>query len=371
MTTPSASTGFFWDERCFWHAGGNYAFTLPLGGLVQPLASGGLPENPETKRRMKNLMDVTGLSHDLAMRPCAAATVEDIRRVHPADFVARFQELSSNGGGELGMRTPFTQDGFEMAALSAGLAKDALYSVLRGEVANAYALSRPPGHHCLPDFPNGFCLLANIAIAVRAAQADGLVQRVAVLDWDVHHGNGTEAIFYDDPTVLTVSLHQDRNYPVDTGAFADRGEGRGHGYNLNIPLPAGCGHNNYLEAMEALALPAIEAFAPDVIIIACGFDAAAIDPLGRMLATAETFRAMTTQVLERASHLCQGRVVAVHEGGYSEVYVPFCGHAVVQELSNSQVSAPDPLADTLQARQPAQAFDTFISGQIAEMRDAL
>ena len=365
------TTGFFWDEKCFWHAGGNYAFTLPLGGLVQPLASGGLPENPETKRRLKNLMDVTGLSADLDMRGAAQATDEDILRVHPADFVRKFKELSANGGGELGMRTPFTQGGFEMAALSAGLAKDALYAVLRGEVQNAYALSRPPGHHCLPDFPNGFCLLANIAIAVRAALADGLVKRVAVLDWDVHHGNGTEAIFYDDPDVLTVSIHQDRNYPVDTGDFADRGTGAGLGTNLNIPLPAGCGHANYLEAMEHLAIPAIKAFAPDVIIIACGFDAAAIDPLGRMLAHSDTFRAMTAQVMQLADHICDGRIMAAHEGGYSEVYVPFCGHAVLEQMSGSQITAADPLLQTLIARQPGAAFDAFVSGQIADMKAAL
>jgi acetoin utilization deacetylase AcuC-like enzyme len=364
-------TGFFWDERCFWHAGGNYAFTLPLGGLVQPLAAGGLPENPETKRRLKNLIDVTGLSADLDMRHAAPATLDDIHRVHPADFVAEFRQLSASGGGELGMRTPFTQDGFDMAALSAGLAKDALYAVMKGEVNNAYALSRPPGHHCLPDFPNGFCLLANIAIAIRAAQAEGLVRRVAVLDWDVHHGNGTEAIFYDDPDVLTISIHQEHNYPTDTGDFADRGTGAGHGANLNIPLPPGCGHNSYLEAMDRLALPAIDAFAPDIIIIACGFDAAAVDPLGRMLASADTFAAMTRQVMQRADALCDGRFIAVHEGGYSEVYVPFCGHAVLEQMSGSKITAPDPLAATLKARQPNAAFEAFISDQITLMQDAL
>jgi acetoin utilization deacetylase AcuC-like enzyme len=112
-------------------------------------------------------------------------------------------------------------------------------------VENAYALSRPPGHHCLPDFPNGFCLLNNIAIAVEAAMADGLSARVAVLDWDVHHGNGTEAIFYDRDDVLTISIHQERNYPQDSGDFEDRGSDAGEGYNLNIPLPPGAGHVTY------------------------------------------------------------------------------------------------------------------------------
>ena len=173
------ATGFFWDERCFWHGGGNYAFTLPLGGHVQPLAAGGLPESPETKRRLKNLMDVTGLSDELILSSAPEATRDDLLRVHPASYLDAFKAMSDSGGGELGMRTPFAQGGYEAAALSAGLAKAAVEQVWTGALDNAYALSRPPGHHCLPDFPNGFCLLANIAIAIEAAQADHGLGRVA------------------------------------------------------------------------------------------------------------------------------------------------------------------------------------------------
>jgi acetoin utilization deacetylase AcuC-like enzyme len=364
------TTGFFWDERTFWHGGGNYAGMFPVGGLVQPL-SGGLPENPETKRRLKNLMDVTGLSRDLVMSGADPATTEDLRRVHPASYLDAFKAMSDAGGGELGRRTPFGPGGFEIAALSAGLAKAALFAVLKGRIDNAYALSRPPGHHCLSDWPNGFCLLANIAIAIEATRAAGLAQRFAVLDWDVHHGNGTEAIFYDRADVLTVSLHQDRNYPMDTGDFAARGTGAGTGFNLNIPLPPGSGHRGYLTAMERLALPAIRAFQPDVLIIACGFDAAINDPLGRMLATAETFRAMTGQVTSLADEVCDGRIVMVHEGGYSETYVPFCGHAVIETLSGSAMRAPDPMAEVFAARQPGPAFDAFLDGLIAEMAAAV
>lgn len=360
-------TGFFWDERCFWHAGGNYAFTLPIGDLVQPLAAGGLPESPETKRRLKNLLDVTGLINDLDAKSAPKATWEDMARVHPDAFLRKFKELSDTGGGELGMRTPFAQGGFEVAALSAGLAKGALFDVLKGRVENAYALSRPPGHHCLPDFPNGFCLLANIAIAVEAALAEGLTDRVAVIDWDVHHGNGTEAIFYDRDDVLTISLHQEHNYPMDTGDAEDRGVGAGDGFNINIPLPPGGGHALYLEAMERLVLPALAAYQPDVIIIACGYDAAAIDPLSRMLATAETFRAMTEQVMEAADDLCDGRLVQVHEGGYSEVYVPFCGHAVLQQMSGSDIHAPDPLHETFELRQPSERLLRMHSRFIDEL----
>ena len=222
-------TGFFWDERCFWHAGGNYTFTMPIGGLVQPLAGGGLPENPETKRRLKNLMDVTGLMAELSVQSAPPATRQMLERVHPAHYLDAFKAASDSGGGELGHHTPFGQGGYDIAAVSAGLAISAVDAVASGALQNAYALSRPPGHHCEPETPMGFCLLANIAIAVEAALAKGSVSRVAVLDWDVHHGNGTEAIFYDREDVLTISLHQDRNYPKTTGALTDRGRAAGLG----------------------------------------------------------------------------------------------------------------------------------------------
>ncbi|MEL6958523.1 MAG: class II histone deacetylase [Pseudomonadota bacterium] len=364
------ATGFFWDERTFWHGGGNYAGMLPVGGLVQPM-NGGLPESPESKRRLKNLMDVTGLSGDLVLSTANAAARDDLMRVHPASYLDAFKALSDAGGGEMGRRTPFGPGGYEMAALSAGLSVAALEAVLRGKLNNAYALSRPPGHHCLPDYPNGFCLMANLAIAIRSVQANGLCRRVAVIDWDVHHGNGTEAIFYEDPDVLTISIHQERNYPMDTGAFADRGTGPGTGVNLNIPLPPGVGHVGYLAVMEQIVRPQVAAFVPDVIVIACGFDAAANDPLGRMLATAETFQVMTRMVLGWADELCGGRLMMAHEGGYSETYVPFCGHAVLQEMSGSAITAPDPFTEVFPLRQPNAAFDAFVQSQLDQMRAAL
>ena len=359
------TTAFFTDERCFWHGGGSYSLTLPVGGFVQP--GGGLPESPETKRRLRNLLEVSGLLAELAVASAPPAGRDDLLRVHPAAYLDAFKAASDAGGGELGLRTPFGRGGYEIAALSAGLALAAVETVLRGGARNAYALSRPPGHHCLPDWPNGFCLLANIAVALRAAQARGLARRVAVVDWDVHHGNGTEAIFLSDPTVLTISLHQERNYPLDTGGAEVRGTGKGHGFNLNIPLPPGTGHENYLEAMERIVLPALARFRPEAIVVACGFDAAALDPLGRMLATAGTFRQMTRQMMQAADDLCGGRLILVHEGGYSETYVPFCGHAVIEELSGSAIRVPDPLAETLAARQPGPAWRAHVSDHVAAL----
>ncbi len=365
------ATGFWWDERCFWHSGGNYAFLSPVGGLVQPLAAGGLPENPETKRRLKNLLEVTGLVRELDVGSAPAATDEDLRRVHPVHYLERFRDLSNTGGGELGERTPFGPGGFDIAALSAGLAKAAVMAVLEGRQSNAYALSRPPGHHCTRDRPMGFCLLANIAIAVEAAFAAKAVERVAVLDWDVHHGNGTEAIFYDRPDVLTLSLHQDRNYPWRTGGFKDRGTGAGAGRNINLPLAPGGGHDVYMHAFHRIVLPALGSFRPDLIIVACGYDASGVDPLGRMLATSVTFAEMTTMALEAATELCAGRLVLVHEGGYSEAHVPFCGHAVLERLSGSAIYAEDPLLPRLTAQQPDERIAAFHRTLVDEMADTL
>ncbi|OUS06811.1 class II histone deacetylase [Rhodobacterales bacterium 52_120_T64] len=358
------NTGFFWDEKCFWHSGGNYALTAPVGGLVQPLASGGLPENPETKRRLKNLMDVTGLAGDLDCLTAASATYGDLNRIHPASYLENFKSLSDGGGGEMGLRTPFGAGGYEIAALSTGLVKGALLSVLNGRHDNAYALSRPPGHHCLPDWSNGFCLLANIAIAIEAAKSEGLAQRVAVVDWDVHHGNGTEAIFYERDDVLTISLHQERNYPTDTGEVADRGKGAGVGHNVNIPLPPGAGHAAYIHAMNRIVLPALVAYKPDVIIVACGFDASGVDPLSRMLCSAETYRLMTRQLMQSADKLCDGKLVMAHEGGYSEVHVPFCGHAVLQEMSGSEIDAGDAMGARIASQQPNAVMENVFADLI-------
>ena len=358
-------TAFLWDEKCFWHFGGNYALLAPVGGLVQPLATGGLPEAPETKRRLKNLIDVTGLSKDLLCQSAQAASEEDLQRVHPRSYLDKFKALSDQGGGELGLRTPFGPGAYEIAALSAGLVINALEGVLSNTYKNAYALSRPPGHHCMPDWPNGFCLLANIAIAIKAAKARGLFERIAVVDWDVHHGNGTEHIFYDQPDVLTLSIHQERCYPQDTGGVEDQGAGAGLGTNMNIPLPPGAGHKTYLEVMERLVMPKLRQFQPDLVIVACGFDASGVDPLSRMMCMAETYRLMTAELM----NFSNGRLVAAHEGGYSEMYVPFCAHAMLEQMSGSKIKAADPLAKRLEGQQPNKRVVAFYSGLIGEMVD--
>jgi len=365
----ATKTAFYWDERCFWHYGGQYAFILPVGGLVQPMVAGGLPETPDSKRRLKNLLEVTGLLAELEVMHAPPATEEELRRVHAGTYLDEFKRLSDENGGEIGERTPFGKGGYDIARLSAGLGAAALRGVIEGRHRNAYALCRPPGHHCLPATPMGYCLLANAAVAAEVGLKEKGLQRVAIVDWDVHHGNGTEAIFYGRDDVLTISLHQENCYPRDSGGVPSIGEGKGEGANVNVPLFPGSGHAAYLYAMDRVVVPALRRFRPDAIIVACGYDASGVDPLSRMLATSETFAQMTRRMIEAADELCGGRLVFLHEGGYSEVHVPFCGHAVIAELAGSEITAGDPLSARLNFQQPTERVQAFQRAAIDEMAE--
>ncbi|WP_437882236.1 class II histone deacetylase [Pseudomonas sp. LRF_L74] len=357
----SRRTAFFSDELCFWHSAGMHALVLPVGGWVQPPAAAGFAESPETKRRLKSLLDVSGLSRNLLLRTASPASEEDLLRVHPASYLERFKALSDAGGGDLGPQAPIGPGTYEIAKLSAGLAIAAVDAVLSGEADNAYSLSRPPGHHCLADQAMGFCFLSNIAIAIEAARARHGLERIAVVDWDVHHGNGTQSIFVSRDDVLTVSLHQENCYPPGYSGAEERGTGKGEGFNLNVPLPAGSGHDAYLQAMHSIVVPALERFRPQLIIVACGYDANGVDPLARMLLHSDSYRALTAAVREVAERHCGGRLVLVHEGGYSEAYVPFCGLAAIEELSGVRTAVEDPMLELIELQQPGERHAQFLS----------
>ncbi|ATJ82475.1 class II histone deacetylase [Halomonas beimenensis] len=351
-----AATGFFWHERCFWHDPGAIGVFAASGAFRQPQPAS---ESPESKRRLKNLLEVSGLIDELAVRKAPPAPRADLERFHTGAYLDALEAGDRDRGGDAGDCAPYLPGSLAAARQSAGLAIAAVEAVASGELANAYALCRPPGHHAETDRGRGFCLLGNIPVAVNRARALGQAGRVAILDWDVHHGNGQQSAFYDDPEVFTVSIHQAGNYPLDTGTFEEQGEGRGQGACLNLPLPPGCGLGAYAHAMESLVLPALEAFRPELIVVACGYDACAKDPLGKMLLNGRAFGEMTRQLMALAERVCAGRLVMIHEGGYSEGYVPFCGHAVLQALAGSDVGVPDPQNDEIaawgyQALQPHQ-----------------
>jgi acetoin utilization deacetylase AcuC-like enzyme len=332
------ATGWVWHERYMWHDTGSGAGARSAGGWIEPATH---IEHPATKRRLHNLAAVSGILDELTPIRPQRATPADLETVHDADYVAHVERVAADGGGLVGENVPIGRDSYEIALLSAGGALAAVEAILSGEVANAYALIRPPGHHAESRLGRGFCTFNNCAIAARRAQARGTA-RVAILDWDVHHGNGAQEIFWNDASVLTISVHQDRLYPPDSGDLDELGGPEAHGTNLNVPLPPGCGEGAYLATFEQVVVPALERFAPDLLIVASGYDAAALDPLGRMNLRSHSFRRIARSVLDAAQRVCDGRVLVCHEGGYSEAYVPFCGLAVIEELAGVRTDVTDP-----------------------------
>ncbi|MEQ8799442.1 MAG: class II histone deacetylase [Salinisphaeraceae bacterium] len=334
----SVQTGLVWHELYMWHDTGRAAGLMPPGLAVQP---GEHFENEHTKRRLKNLLDVSGLSAELAQVAPRRATAAEILRVHTSAYHDRVAALAETGGAA-GDFTPMGPGSYDIALLSAGGVLALAETVVEGRVRNGYALVRPPGHHAMPDTGMGFCIFSNAAIAGRALlDAHGL-ERIAFVDWDVHHGNGTEAAFYEEPRALTISVHQDRCFPPDTGAAADTGAGAGTGYNLNIPLPPGAGLGAYEACFDRVVIPALQRYRPEMIIVPSGFDGGAFDPLGRMMLYADGYRRLTRRLMAAADSLCGGRLMFCHEGGYSAPTVPYFGLAVLETLSGHDTGIADP-----------------------------
>jgi acetoin utilization deacetylase AcuC-like enzyme len=322
-----------------WHITPPAAGSIAAGGYVEADVH---IENPAGKRRLRNLLEVTGLMDQLIQIKPRLATDAEILRVHSEAYIDRLRTLSEAGWGEAGDFAPVGKDSFPIALLSAGGCIAAADAVMDGRVKNAYALVRPPGHHAERDRGRGFCLLANAAITVEHLRQVHGLKRIALVDWDVHHGNGAQSIYYDDPDVLTISIHQDGVYPVDSGLLTENGLGAGHGSCINIPLPPGSGHGAFLAAFSQVVIPALIRFQPDMVIVPCGFDASALDPMARQMAHSETYRLMTRSLKSATEELCAGRLVMCHEGGYSPAYVPWCGLAVVEELTGIRTDALDP-----------------------------
>lgn len=334
-------TGLIWDERYFWYFSGALSGPTGASPWMEPIDN---LESPEGKRRILNLLNRSGLANQLEMIAPRMADDETLCRAHTPAHVERLRTLAENGG-YIYTRSHsmlLSRGGFDTLALAAGGVVTAVDAVLDGQVDNAYALVRPPGHHAEPEEAMGFCFLANAAIAgLHGLEARGL-SRIAYVDWDVHHGNGTQAVFYADPRALTISIHQAPGFPRGTGTVAETGTGAGLGCNLNVPLPPGCGGGVYARVLEQIVAPALRRFRPELIIIPCGFDAGGHDPLGRMMLNSEDFRWMTRFMMDLAGELCGGRLVMCHEGGYAPHVVPFFAHAVFEALSGRTTDVEDP-----------------------------
>ncbi|MCC6222571.1 MAG: class II histone deacetylase [Thermoleophilia bacterium] len=362
------ATGWLCHELYFWHDTRAGAGFIPAGhGTVEPDTHA---ENPGTKRRFRNLLEVSGVLAQLVPVAPRPATEEEVLRFHTREYVDRIKALSADNGGDAGELTPFGPGGYEIALLAAGGVMSAIDAVLDGTVDNIYALVRPPGHHAEADLGRGFCIFANAALAVMHARESRGLARVAVVDWDVHHGNGTQKAFYADPSVLTISVHQDNYYPPGSGYVHENGEGAGEGYAINVPLPPGSGVGAYVATFERVVAPALRAFRPELIVVASGLDASAMDPLAHMMVHSGGYRQLTRILLDVAAEVCGGRLVVEHEGGYSSAYVPYCGLAVVEELAGVRGTIEDPFLPIFegvggQALQPHQ--DTAIAAAEASL----
>jgi len=271
----------------------------------------GHPERPERLRAIVSHFKEVGawdrLRH-LTASPCHEGLLLSVHTLEHIEFV---RSVCVKGGGILDEGdTHAVDESFNVALLAAGSVVNAIDGVVSGNVESAFCAVRPPGHHAERDRSMGFCLFNNVAIGARHAQRKHGIERVAILDWDVHHGNGTQHIFDTDPTVLYISLHQYPFYP-GTGAKNERGIGRGEGYTMNFPLPAGTGEQDYLSVFRDEIVPALSRFAPGLLLISAGFDAHKGDPLGEMELTEASFSRMTDLVKGIAP------VVSVLEGGYN------------------------------------------------------
>ncbi len=301
--------------------------------------TGAHPENPGRLAAIERELARGDLLSGRPEIPFGPAAPDAVARVHAPAYLAALHRLTDAGGGWLDADTMLGPDSLEIALLAAGAAIAAVDAALDGDARRGFVLARPPGHHATLGRGMGFCLLNQIAIAATHALSRGLA-RVAIVDWDVHHGNGTQDTFYTSDQVLYCSMHQSPLYP-GTGAASERGEGAGTGYTINLPLPAGQDDACYRQLLRDHLLPAVDRFHPELILVSAGFDAHAADPLGGMRLTETGFATLTREVIELAAATAEGRVVAILEGGYDPVALARSVVAVLRVL-DAGPGVPDP-----------------------------
>jgi acetoin utilization deacetylase AcuC-like enzyme len=289
--------------------------------------------HPENAHRLEAVLRALAADEELSRKVVkitpTAATHEDLARCHREELIQDIQMRCERGAAFIDADTRISQESFSVAKLAAGAALRAVDTVMKEDGGRAFGLVRPPGHHATVSRAMGFCLFNNAAVGARYAQAKYNVERVLIIDWDVHHGNGTQAIFWTDPTVFYFSTHQYPYYP-GTGSAGERGEGKGEGFTLNIPLGAGTPGSDHRQAFIDALHDIERRFPPDLIIISAGFDSRRGDPLGGLMLEDSDFYEMTKEVLRVAEKHAGGRVVGLLEGGYN---LDLLGNSVRKHLS--------------------------------------
>jgi len=295
----------------------------------------GHPESPSRLKAITELLERAPVAGTEAKAP-RRATSEELSRVHAASYVERLASLAGQSV-QLDPDTSMSPGSHEAALLAAGAALGAVEDVLSGAADNAFALVRPPGHHAEASHAMGFCLFNNIAVAAAHALAQG-AKKVAIVDWDVHHGNGTQHTFEARRDVLFCSSHQFPFYP-GTGAATETGSGEGQGFTVNAALPGGQGDPEYGAVFESLFLPVVQAYRPDVLLVSAGFDPHKLDPLGGMRVTERGFAAMASAVKKLAAEVCGGKLVLLLEGGYDLGGLSQSVHACVEVLAGARTDS--------------------------------
>jgi len=289
---------------------------------VRHLTGAGHPERPARLRAVLDALSGEAWEPYLRRREPDPIEPHLLGTIHAARYIDQVRALAGAGGGQLDPDTVVSSASYDVALLAAGGAVTAVQDALAGS-NRAFAVIRPPGHHARPSHGMGFCLFNNVACAAEAARALGR-QRVFILDWDVHHGNGTQEIFYRRGDVLVCSLHQEHWYP-GTGSIEETGEGEGAGFTVNLPLPAGTGDDGYRHAFEEVVLPLLRSATPDALLISAGYDAHHTDPLGGMLLSSSGFASLARLIVNEYS----GPLAAILEGGYDLTALGRCAAATV------------------------------------------
>ena len=305
------------------------------------------PGHPERPARLSTLLDLTeSLDSSFTQVAARPASGDELSLVHDSSYIEDVARTQEREWYAFDADTPTCSRSYETALLAAGGLLALIDSVMKGETTNGFAFVRPPGHHAERHRAMGFCLFNNVAVGAAYARARYGFERILVVDWDLHHGNGTQHMFDRDPGVLYVSTHQYPYYP-GTGAADEVGSGDGTGFTLNVPLPAGCGDAEYVDAFERLILPVAMEYRPQFVLLSAGFDAHARDPLGGMQVTEHGFRAMTRMMLDVARDCAAERCAAILEGGYDLLAIRNSAATVLDELSGTE--AP------LRAAEPSRA----------------
>lgn len=294
----------------------------------------GHPENHTRMTAVQRSLERSGVLADVTAVSPQPASIEQLRRVHTPSLIERIRTVSRIGGGLLDHGDTYaTADSYELARLAAGGCCTAVDQIMNGSARNGLALVRPPGHHAESNRVSGFCLFNNAAVAARHAQANYGLKRVLIFDFDVHHGNGTQEIFYDDASVLFTSVHMFAPYFYPgIGSFDEVGHGAGVGYTLNVPLPPGVGDVGYCRVMNELVRPRVEMFQPEMILVSVGFDAHWQDPLASEGLSLTGYAKIARNLIELADKLCNGRILFILEGGYHLDVLTAGVHNVIYSL---------------------------------------